>query len=49
MHFCLTAFDWINEAGIMSQLTVIAKLKAKGGAEEKLFEECRKLIAPTPG
>ena len=31
----------------MSQLTVIAKLKAKSGAEEKLYEECRKLIAPT--
>jgi hypothetical protein len=45
--FCLTVFDWINEAETMSQLTVIAKLKAKRGAEEKLFEECRKLIAPT--
>lgn len=31
----------------MSQLTIIAKLKAKSGAEEKLYEECRKLIAPT--
>ena len=31
----------------MSQLTVIAKLKAKSGAEEKLYEECRKLITPT--
>ena len=31
----------------MSQLTVIAKLKAKSGAEDKLFEECRKLIAPS--
>ena len=31
----------------MSQLTVIAKLKAKSGAEERLYEECRKLIAPT--
>jgi quinol monooxygenase YgiN len=31
----------------MSQLTVIAKLKAKSGAEDTLFEECRKLIAPT--
>jgi quinol monooxygenase YgiN len=31
----------------MSQLTVIAKLKAKSGAEEQLYEECRKLIAPT--
>ena len=31
----------------MSQLTVIAKVKAKKGAEEKLHEECRKLIEPT--
>jgi len=31
----------------MSQLTVIVKLKAKSGAEEKLYEECRKLIVPT--
>jgi quinol monooxygenase YgiN len=31
----------------MSQLTVIAKLKAKSGAEDKLYEECRKLIEPT--
>ena len=29
------------------QLTIIAKLKAKSGAEEQLFEECRKLVAPT--
>jgi quinol monooxygenase YgiN len=43
----LTPFEEINEAGVMSQLTVIAKLKAKSGAEEKLYEECRKLIAPT--
>ena len=28
-------------------LTIIAKLKAKPGAEEQLYEECRKLIAPT--
>ena len=31
----------------MSQLTVIAKLKAKSGAEEKLFEACRDLVAPS--
>ena len=31
----------------MSQLTVIAKLKAWSGAEEKLYEECRKLVVPT--
>lgn len=31
----------------MSQLTVIAKLKAKAGAEEHLFAACHKLIAPT--
>jgi quinol monooxygenase YgiN len=31
----------------MAPLTVIAKLKAKPGAEEQLFEACRKLIAPT--
>jgi hypothetical protein len=30
----------------MSQLTVIAKLKAKSGAEEKLYEECRKVANP---
>jgi quinol monooxygenase YgiN len=45
----LTAFEQLNEGGAMSQLTVIAKLKAKGGTEEKLYEECRKLIAPTLG
>lgn len=28
-------------------LTVIAKLKAKPGMEESLFEACRELIAPT--
>lgn len=28
-------------------LTVIAKLKAKAGAEDQLFEACRRLIAPT--
>lgn len=31
----------------VDQLTIIAKLKAKSGAEEQLFEECRKLVAPT--
>jgi quinol monooxygenase YgiN len=31
----------------MSQLTVIAKLRANSGAEERLYEECRKLLAPT--
>ncbi|MBV9489565.1 MAG: antibiotic biosynthesis monooxygenase [Verrucomicrobia bacterium] len=31
----------------MSQLTVIAKLKAKAGAEQQLYEACRNLIAPT--
>ena len=31
----------------MSQLTIIAKLKGKSGAEDKLYKECRKLIAPT--
>src|SRR5690242_10778984 len=31
----------------MSPLTVIAKLKAKPGVEEQLYEACRKLIAPT--
>ena len=29
------------------QLSIIAKLKAESGAEEQLFEECRKLVAPT--
>ena len=31
----------------VDQLTIIAKLKAKSGAEERLFEECRKLVGPT--
>jgi hypothetical protein len=30
----LTVFEQINQGGVMSQLTVIAKLKAKSGAEE---------------
>ncbi len=28
-------------------LTIIAKLTATSGAEEQLFEECRKLVGPT--
>lgn len=31
----------------MTPLTVIAKLKAKAGAEDQLYEACHKLIAPT--
>ena len=31
----------------MPALTVIAKLKAKSGSEDQLFEACRNLIAPT--
>lgn len=31
----------------MDQLTIIAKLKAKSGAEERLLEERRKLVGPT--
>ncbi len=31
----------------MSPLTVIAKLKAKRGSEEQLYEELRNLVAPT--
>lgn len=31
----------------MPALTVIAKLKAKRGSEEPLFDACRRLIAPT--
>jgi quinol monooxygenase YgiN len=31
----------------MAALTVIAKLKARSGAEDQLFEACRKLVAPT--
>ena len=31
----------------MPPLTVIAKLKAKSGSEEQLYEECRKLVGPT--
>ncbi len=31
----------------MDRLAIIAKLKAKDGAEDQLFEECRKLVGPT--
>lgn len=31
----------------MTPLTVIARLKAKPGAEAQLYEECHKLLAPT--
>lgn len=31
----------------MAVLTIIAKLKAKPGAEDQLYEACRKLVAPT--
>jgi hypothetical protein len=31
----------------VDRLTIIAKLKAKSGAEDQLFEECRKLVGPT--
>ena len=31
----------------MDQLTIIAKLKAKSGAEERLLEACRKPVGPT--
>jgi quinol monooxygenase YgiN len=31
----------------VDQLTIIAKLKARSGAEDQLFEECRKLVGPT--
>lgn len=31
----------------METLTIIAKFKAKEGSEERLFEECRKLVGPT--
>lgn len=31
----------------MAPLTIIAKLKAKPGSEEQLYEACRKLVAPT--
>lgn len=31
----------------MAVLTIIAKLKAKAGAEDQLYNECRKLVAPT--
>ena len=31
----------------LDRLTIIAKLKAKSGSEDQLFEECRKLVAPT--
>ncbi len=32
---------------MVSPLTVIAKLKAKSGSEEELYEEARKLVEPT--
>jgi quinol monooxygenase YgiN len=31
----------------MAPLTIIAKLKAKPGSEDQLYEACRKLVAPT--
>jgi quinol monooxygenase YgiN len=31
----------------VDRLTIIATLKAKSGAEEQLFKECRKLVGPT--
>ena len=31
----------------MAPLTIIAKLKAKPGSEDGLYEACRKLVAPT--
>ena len=31
----------------MAPLTIIAKLKAKAGADDQLYEACRKLVAPT--
>lgn len=31
----------------MPPLTVIAKLKARPGTEEQLYEACRKLVTPT--
>lgn len=31
----------------MAPLTIIAKVKAKPGSEEQLYEACRKLVAPT--
>ena len=31
----------------MAALTIIAKLKVKPGADEQLFEACRKLAEPT--
>jgi quinol monooxygenase YgiN len=31
----------------VDRLTIIAKPKAKSGAEEQLFEECRRLVGPT--
>ncbi|WP_207956252.1 putative quinol monooxygenase [Rubrobacter marinus] len=31
----------------LAPLTIIAKLKAKPGSEDRLYKECRKLVAPT--
>jgi quinol monooxygenase YgiN len=31
----------------VDQLTIIAKPKAESGAEDQLFEDCRKLVEPT--
>jgi hypothetical protein len=36
-----------KRSNAVDQPTITAKLKAKSGAEERLFEECRKLVGPT--
>jgi quinol monooxygenase YgiN len=36
-----------NRRDAVDRLTIIAKPKAKNGAEEQLFEECRRLVGPT--
>jgi hypothetical protein len=46
MQYC-APYRWGKRRSAVDRLTIIAKLKAKGGAEERLFEECRKLVGPT--
>jgi quinol monooxygenase YgiN len=43
----LPAVSFGKRRDAVDTLTIIAKLKAQSGSEDKLFEECRKLIGPT--
>jgi quinol monooxygenase YgiN len=46
MQYC-APYRWGKRRDAVDRLTIIAKLKAKDGAEDQLFEECRKLVGPT--